>query len=198
MFTHTNRFYFTTMLCFSLTIHAQSQGNPLKFIQGENTYVISQDIDSITLNREPFAMRYFCKPYNGKKQKFYAAQVAVLTNRADLRSFHVGSSMEDNPFFAPGTGMAPGESGLYENIFIGDSGHHYLFYESEKGKRVTLIAKTKKFLELEWNVRGVFEGKDMTFSKFPRSVLYFAIFIDGNLNNTIDENEFQVVKVNFK
>src|SRR5688572_25728336 len=98
MFTRTMftkiRFVFTIMLCFSLTVYAQSQGNSLNFLQGENTYVISRDIDSITLNREPFAIRYFSKAYSGKKKKFYAAQVAVLTNRADLRSFQVGSSME--------------------------------------------------------------------------------------------------------
>jgi hypothetical protein len=62
-----------------------------------------------------------------------------------------------------------------------------------------LIAKSKKILVLEWKVTGAFfEGKDISFSELPVSALYFALFIDTNLNNSIDENELRIVQVKFR
>src|SRR5688572_22840806 len=98
-------------------VTGQSQSS-LKFIQGEKTQTINKSSGSITLNREGFSIRYFCKPYNGKKKKFYSAQVAVLTNPIDTSLFRIGKGMEENPYFAMGTGMAPGENGFYDEIFI--------------------------------------------------------------------------------
>jgi len=185
------------LLLLAGVVTGQSQSS-LKFIQSEKIQTINNSSGSVTLNREGFSIRYFCKPYNGKKKKFYSAQVAILTNPIDTSLFRVGKGMEENPYFAMGTGMAPGESGFYDALFITSEGHHYLYYESEKDKRVTLISKTKKLLELEWKIKGAYAGGDeIAFTDLRFSTLYFVIFIDSNLNNRIDINECKIVSAQF-
>lgn len=178
-------------------VTGQSQ-SPVTFVQGDNVQTISGSSGSVSLKREGFSIRYFSKPYNAKKKKFYSAQVAVLTNPIDTSLFRIGKSMEENPYFAMGTGMAPGENGWYDAIFISSEGHHYLYYASEKDKRVSLISKTKKILELEWKIKGAYAGgEEITFADLRFSALYLVIFIDNNLNNSIDPNECKIVSVQF-
>jgi hypothetical protein len=189
---------FSVMLLLLAGIVTGQSQSSVKFIQGEKIQNINKSRGSVTLNREGFSIRYFSKPYNAKKKKFYSAQVAVLTNPIDTSLFRVGKSMQENPYFATGTGMAPGENGFYDEIFISSEGHHYLYYASEKDKRVSLISKTKKLLELEWKIKSAYAGGDeIAFTDLQFSTLYFVIFIDSNLNNRIDSNECKIVQVQF-
>jgi len=178
-------------------VTGQSQSS-VTFIQGEKSQAVNNSRGLVTLNREGFSIRYFCKRYNGKTKKFYSAQVAILTNPIDTSLFRIGKSTEENPYFAMGTGMAPGENGFYESVFITSEGHHYLYYASEKDKRVSLISKTKKLLELEWKIKGAYAGGDeIAFTDLRFSILYLVIFIDNDLNNRIGLNECKIIQVQF-
>ena len=137
---------------FLLTINLSCFGqenitNSITFIQGDSLYKINKSSDTIRLDRKPFSIRYFGKRYDDKNEKFYSARVAVLDNPNDTLSLKIGQKTKDIPYFEPGTGMAPGENNMYYTIFITNSGHHYLTYESEKEKRVNLISKNKDELE---------------------------------------------------
>ena len=173
--------------------------NNVKFIQGDSVYLINKNIDSILIERKPFALRYFCKTYNEKKEEFNSAQIAVLENSADTNFLKVGKSTNGNPYFEQGTGMAPGNNEMYDTVFITNTGHNYLVYENEKKKRVFLISKGKNMLELEWRITAAhYEEKDVQFSELKLSTLYFVIYIDRNLNEIIDKDELKIVKVIFK
>ncbi|MEI7979452.1 MAG: hypothetical protein WCI53_11455 [Bacteroidota bacterium] len=177
----------------------ESNFNSITFIQGDSLYKINKNSDSINLERNPFSIRYFCKQYNGSKEKFYSARVAVLQNPEDTICLKIGQNTKQVPYFEPGTGMAPGENGMYDTLFVTNSGHHYLTYENEKDKRALLISKNKDLLELEWKISAAFYNeKDVTFSELSLSSLYFIIFIDNNLNGVINKDELKIIKTIFK
>ena len=189
---------------FLLTISSSCFGqeniiNSITFVQGDSLYKINKNTDSIILDRKPFSLRYFGKEYDEKNEKFYSAQIAVLDNPNDTLIIKIGKNTKDIPYFEPGTGMAPGENGLYDTIFIINTGHHYLTYENEKEKRVFRISKNKEALELEWKISAAFyEEKDVQFSDLKISTLYFVVFIDNNLNGIIDNDELKIVRTTFK
>jgi hypothetical protein len=173
--------------------------NSITFVQGDSIYNINKNSDSVKLERKPFSIRYFCKQYDSKNEKFYSAQVATLDNPYDTLILKIGQKTKDIPYFEPGTGMAPGENGMYETIFISNSGHHYLTYENEKDKRVFKISKHKEVLELEWKISDAFyDEKEVQFSELKISTLYFVFFIDNNLNEIIDNDELKVITAKFK
>jgi hypothetical protein len=171
----------------ALTSHSQENiTNSITFIQGDNTFKIVKRSDSIVLKRKPFALRYFGKHYDTKAEKFYSARVVILDNPSDTLNLTIGKNIKGIPYFEPGTGMAPGENGRYDTAFIGNTGHHYLTYENENEKRVTLISKTSDILELEWKILAVYyDEKDTQFSDLKLTDLYFVVFIDKNLDASV-------------
>ena len=201
----THKFNFTIFVSlFLLTISSSCFGqenttNSITFVQGDSLYKINKNTDFIKLDRKPFSLRYFGKQYDEKNEKFYSAQVAVLDNPNDTLIIKIGQNTKDIPYFEQGTGMAPGENGMYDTIFITNTGHHYLTYENEKEKRVFIISKNKEVLEFEWKISAAFyEEKDVQFSELKISTLYFVIFIDSNLNGIIDNDELKIVRATFK
>ena len=176
--------------------HAQK----IKFLQADVVYAVgTNDIDSITIDRKPFSLRYFCKQYDEAGEKFYSAQIAVLENEADLKAVKMGAQSATIPFFEPGTGMAPGTNGMYDTMVISNAANHYLTYENDTAKRTYLVTKGKDDLELEWKISAVtYQGKDLSFSALPLDHFYFVIFIDHNLNQIIDAGELTIVKVKLK
>ncbi|MEW6468405.1 MAG: hypothetical protein AB1458_05740 [Bacteroidota bacterium] len=174
--------------------------NTIKFIQGDSTCIISGFPDSITLDKKPFALRYYCKVYNSKKGKFYSAQVAILDNATDTAFAKVGQKLEDIPYFQMGTGFASIKGKGYDTAFVSASGHHYLFYENEKDKRVTRVATHPGgVLELEWRILALnHDGENVSFHELRTDNLYFVIFIDQNLNGVIDKSELKIMKIKFR
>jgi hypothetical protein len=193
-------FYLCIMCSFFIsnkTVAQNQNFNTITFTQGDSVYKINKRTDSILLKRNPFAIKYFGLNYNEKK--FYAAQIAVLNDPKDTLILKIGQRTKNIPYFEAGTGMAPGENNRYDTIVVSNVGHHYLYYESEKEKRVTLISKQKGFLELEWKISAAsFEEKDFQFSELPLQRLFFVVFIDRNLNEIIDKNELKIIQVKFK
>lgn len=186
------------ILIISTSLSVVAQG-PISFIQNGQIITVSKNSESIQLEKNPFAIRYFAKQYNSKKEKFYAAQFAVLEKASDTAFAKIGSAIQDIPYFQPGTGLAADENGMYSEIFIANDGHHYLTYESEEDKRAKFISKNNDLLELEWDISGVFyENKDLQFSQLQLSTVYFVVLIDGNLNGKIDKEELKIIQITFK
>lgn len=201
----TNKLYFeiiTTIFILTLTCKSNGQEvvtNKITFLQDDSSFVITKSSGSILLDRKPFRIRYFGKQYDDKNEKFYSAQIAILENPGDTFQLRLGQLTKDISYFEPGTGMAPGENGMYETIYITNTGHHYLTYESENDKRADLISKSGDKLELEWKISAAFyQDKDVQFSELKLSSLYFIIFIDDDLNRIIDKDELRIVNAIFR
>lgn len=168
------------------------------FHQDNRTFLISKQSDSLVLERNPFSIHYYGKKYNSKKEKFYSAQIAILDNAEDTLLLKSGKPTYEIPFFEPGSGLAPYENGMYDTVFITNSGHHYLIYENENEKRVNLISQIENYNEFEWKIKAVhYQGKNISLSDITINTLYFVIFMDRNLNEIIDTNELKIVTIHF-
>ncbi|MEC5394353.1 hypothetical protein [Bergeyella sp. RCAD1439] len=197
-----NHFLKTWISAFAFVLTGQSYAqkaliNKITFLQDDRSFAVEENSGTVFLERKPFKIRYFGQIYTPAKQKFYATQVAVLENKEN--TLPLGQSVEATSYFAPGTGMAPGENERYDTVYITNSGHHYLLYENEKEKRVDLVSKSKGGCEFEWNIAGAFyQDQDVPFSELPLSSLYFMIFTDQNLNGVIDHGELKTINVVFQ
>ncbi len=190
---------FLSFLSFAIDSLGQELFQKITFLQGDSSYIVFIDNDSIKIERKPFSVRFFCKKYEEKNEKFYSVQVAILDECYDTLLLKVGQKTINIPFFEPGTGMAPGENNMYDSIFISNEGHHYLTYENDKEKRVFLISSNENILELEWKIFGAFyRDNSVSFSDLKLPFLYFIVFADRNLNGIIDNNELKKIKVVFK
>ncbi len=192
------------LLVFTFSLAIKSLGQTgikpnLTFIQGDSLYKTNKNSNSILLERKPFFLRYFGKKYDGKNEKYYAAQIAVLENPNDTLNLKIGTNTKDFSFFEPGTGMAPGYNNMYDTLVITNSGHHFLTYENEKDKRVFLISKNKEILELEWRISAAsYNEKDFQFADLKLNTLYFVVLQDYNFNEIIDNGELKIITINFK
>lgn len=124
--------------------------------------------------------------------------IAIMTPQ-ELIKIKTGKKITKYPFFALGSGMAPGNNERYDTAFVTNFGFHYLTYENSKNKRVDLISDYKDLLQLEWKIMA-FNYKKINYSinNSPLNALMFVILIDANLNGIIDKGELHIVKVIFK
>jgi hypothetical protein len=193
---------FTMCCALAFTFKAKGQrvqSNHLTFIQGDSSYVITDNIDTIQLARKPFSLRYFGRRYDEKNEQFYAAQIAVLGHQDNTPQLKVGQRAGQLAYFEPGTGIAPGVNERYDTLYITNTGHHYLTYENEHAKRVDLVSTSEESLELEWRIEAAFyEDKDVQFTELALASLCFIVFIDKNLDDIIDLGELKTVIVQFR
>lgn len=189
-----------SLFTISLTNFAQENvNNSITFMQGDSIYKINNKTDLVNLERKPFSIRYFSKPYDSKNRQFYSVQVAILQDPIDTLILKIGQNTENISYFEPGTGMAQGSNGMYDTIVITNTAHHYLTYENENDKKVYLISENKDNLELEWKISAAYyEEKDVQFIDLKLSTLYFVFFIDNNLNGIIENGELKTVITKLK
>lgn len=183
---------------YSISCFAQ-QNHTIRFIQNEKITELNSFKQSLIIEKKPFAIRFFCKPYDTKNEKFYATQIAVIDNEETFNKIKIGDAAEKYPFFEAGTGMAPNESGFYDAVFINNEAHHYIYYDNESDKRANLISKQNDIIELEWQINKFFYNeKEADLTELPFKTLFFVIFIDANLNKRMEQDEIHLVQVQFK
>lgn len=183
---------------YSISCFAQ-QNQTIRLIQNEKIIELNSFKQSLIIEKKPFAIRFFCKPYDTKNEKFYATQIAVIDNEETFNKIKIGDVAEKYPFFEAGTGMAPNESGFYDAVFINNEAHHYIYYDNESDKRANLISKQNDIIELEWQINKFFHNeKEADLTELPFKTLFFVIFIDANLNKRMEQDEIHLVQVQFK
>lgn len=147
-------------------------------------------VDTVTLKRAVFAIRFETNKYNEKKKKFYATQIAAVTHDSCVAFVKMGAVVDHIPFFSSGTGLAAEEFG-YSSVFIDDEAHHYIFYSNEKERRAELLSTNADKVQLRWNIPMAFyNGENLSFEALPISHFYLIFFNDANLNKVVDEGEF--------
>lgn len=165
----------------------------------QNSVSIEQDgklfssinmFDTIQLKRVAFVIRFDTNKYNARKKKLYATRIAAVTHDSGVAFVKMGQSVDNIPFFSIGTGLAAEEFG-YNNLFIDDEAHHYIFYSNEKERRAELISTNGDKVQLLWNIPMAFyKGEDVSFEALPINSFYLIFFNDSNLNKVVDEGEF--------
>ena len=177
-------------------LQAQKKGET-KFYQNEKRIIVIKD-KVVALKKMPFAVSFSHKKYNEQTESFYAVQIAVLKNKSDLEILKVGSHTDEIPFFKSGSGYAASENLVDDNLYIGNTGHHYLYYTDEKNKRVDLLKNERNDYEGIWHINTFNDIETSTsarMSKYKGKELYFVIFKDENLNQIINEGEFEIYTI---
>lgn len=166
--------------------------------QGDRMIKLEELESSLTLNPAPFSIVFTNRPYNFKAKQFYAAQIGATKNKAAYDPVTEGQSSGSVPFFRLGTGMAAGEGNRYTSLILNDEGHHYLGYGENNDTRLNLIKrKANGLLELEFPIEQISDGSEMPVSEIAGRELYLLIYMDRNLNNTIDRGELRKVILQF-
>ena len=166
-------------------------------IQNGKTITPTTLYDTIKLNRDSFSIRFNCRKYDDKANKFQAVQIAAVTEDSCLHFIRAGQQLNDIPFFQTGTGLAAEEFG-YNNLFIDNEAHHYITYTDDKDRRAILILQNDQVLTLEWKLPMAFyKGEDVSFKNLPVNKIHLLLVNNDNLNTTIDEGEYVVLTVIF-
>ena len=168
-------------------------------VQDDKKQVLTETSETITLKNEPFKIQFYNKAYNPEEKRFYATQIAALDSKEALESLQTGLETGETSVFSPGTGMAPAQSGQYDDFIVNNYGHHYLFFENEERKRVQKTGIKEDLLLLEFSVNSVLkEGETFQLGEDDISTLHIAILTDRNLNKTIDEGELHKIIITLK
>ncbi len=168
------------------------------FQNGEESKINSLN-EAVEVDRQGFSLRFYNKRYNPKSEEFYSAQIAAFLDKSELDKIMVGMEKADLPYFEPGSGMAPSQSGKYESLIFKNNGHHFTIYENSESKRLNLISESDEILKLEFEINQLFyEGKQVEMKDTDLDEFYIAVLIDRNLNGIIDEAELNKLTIKLK
>jgi|GEM_PF-360868 len=196
-----NKFLLALALGFSTFTLVQAQELTTKNIlvkQGDTTLVIHQKTQNITLKPERFSLEFLNKPYQDRKELFYAAKVLV-TDNSSLENQYESQSFDDIAFFSPGTGFAASFDQEHNFPYLSEDGHQYLYYATDSDKRINKIGQQKEWDIYQWNLDGVnIDGNEITWNNYRIGELYLYVVVDRNLNNRIDPDEHHLIRIHFK
>ncbi len=158
--------------------------------QNEKERAVSFQNEVIEIDKNKFALHFYNKPYDAENKAFYATQIALFYSAAHMPVLEPGKSVDSVACFSTGTGLATARSGKYESLSFDTSGHHYLFYQNEKSKRVKLLHASDDILKLEFEIDSLnFMGHTVAMSEIQISEFYLLLFTDKNLDKRIDKGE---------
>ncbi len=181
------------------SIYGPASVNDVYLLQRNSVFLLEQPAAKIYLDREPFALRFFQRPYNnGSDKKYHAARIAVVLDRPLFDAVQVGSALDEFPMFQPGTGMAA-RTGGYDSVFISETGHHYVYYQNAANNRAQLIERLGNgLLNLNFLVSAIkLNGVNYPMADVPTERMFFIIVIDRNLDGVIQEGELTKLEAVF-
>jgi len=189
------------MVCSLLASFGNAQEyttNNLIIKQGNKTFTINEADQTITLRPEEFSIEYLNKPYQEKKNLFYAAQALVTDSSADV-NFQEGIKIESIPYFEPGSGFAAEKNQVIYYPFLSYDGHQYLYYVSNNEKRVDKIGTSGNWDIYKWTLKGIYQyDAEMDWNIYDNDQVHIALIIDRNLDGILQKGEFFNIHINFK
>ncbi|WP_010249895.1 hypothetical protein [Myroides injenensis] len=170
----------------------------LKITQGNKSIILNKKSNKITLKRDTFSIDYLNKSYLVGNGKFRAAQVLVTEDKLATKNYE-GISLQDLSFFSPGTGFAPAIDNNKNYPINSTKGHQYLFYASEKDKRVEKVGTSAEWDIYQWTIHGLYQNSELNdWKNLETKQIYIYFFIDYNLNQIIDKGEYHLIRIKFK
>ncbi|MFO8086599.1 MAG: hypothetical protein R6T91_02170 [Bacteroidales bacterium] len=193
------------ILLFIVAISGCSIFKPATKTTGANIYINGIDIPGgkteLSIEKEGFSIEFSVFPYSASEKQRHAAQIAATADASNLKYFEEGAIDRLNPFLSDlGTGIATERYKGYDCMYIRDSGHHYIYYKSDRDKRAELVKKARNGkVRLRWDVNCFYtEDRRVKIKDSDIDTIYLMIFIDENLNNKIDTNEYSLITLNFE
>jgi hypothetical protein len=171
---------------------------PITVQQENRRSTPGKDFEIITLKRDEFSLLFDSQLYDEQKKLYHAANIVVTTNEQTLAGIKVGLKTVDSPYLEPGSGLAGGELG-YDAVSIDAVGEHYVYYANAKDHRAELRQiNPDGTRRLEWKISKVMENEQEILLRDSKlNTLYFAVFIDKNLNEEIEAGELAKLAISF-
>ncbi|MDB4161776.1 hypothetical protein N9772_05365 [Bacteroidia bacterium] len=155
--------------------------------------------DKVTIVKSKFSIRFYNYGYDDKLR--YHARLRVTEHKRNFKKNKIGSITNDfsNVPFSNGWGIASQSNG-YKRLWFLENGFHYLYYKNDKDRTVKLIERADNLLKLDFEINNftIGEGSLNGIEDIPTDQFYLAIYIDRNLNNTIDKGELFKCKLVFR
>ena len=182
-----------------------AEDQPIYIYQSRKEQRITKKADTINLKKKSFSIR----SYNRVRDlnNYNTTQIAVFLTDSNFKKITTGVPTKNTPCFSPGTGYAMHVDGS-DKYFLFETdnspGHHYLYYENLNSRRLNLIEDLGDLLKLEFEVNQFhIRNLDNTITEIPISntdieKFYLAIFMDYNLNDTIDVGELHKLTIHLK
>jgi hypothetical protein len=171
---------------------------PVTVRQGSFSRSPGYDFDTLTIRRDAFSLIFNSHPYGTKQKQFQAAQIVVTTNPQALARIKVGLQGADSPYL-PERALASDETeyrGIMPDI---EAANHYLYYDSPTDRRTELVqTRPDGTRQLEWKIAKVMVNEQaVPLADTQLRALYFAVFIDHNLNEVVEAGELAKLAVRF-
>jgi len=182
------------LFCSSL-LNAQSfTPNQLKIKQGNKIVTINNTDQTISLKREQFSIQFLNQPYQEKKGLFYAARALVTDSKINLDLER--KLIDEIPYFEPGTGFEAEQNQLIHHPILSADGHQYLYYVSNKDKRVEKVGTAATWDIYQWNLEGVNQyDNDMDWNTYDNDEVNILFIVDRNLNGQLEKGEFHNLRI---
>ena len=162
-------------------------------------FLVEQPTSKIKIDREPFVLTFFQRPYNnGSDDNYYAVQIAVVLDRQLFNSMQVGGVLDEILMFQRGAGLAAGPGG-YSSLHISEAGHHYIYYQNAAKNRAQLVEHLNNgYLKLNFPISEItLDGESYTLADAPTVGVLFIIVINRNLDDVVLEGELTKIEVVF-
>ena len=162
-------------------------------------FLVEQPTSKIKIDREPFVLTFFQRPYNnGSDDNYYAVQIAVVLDRQLFNSMQVGGVLDEILMFQRGAGLAAGPGG-YSSLHISEAGHHYVYYQNAAKNRAQLVEHLNNgYLKFNFPISEItLDGESYTLADAPTVGVLFIIVIDRNLDDVVLEGELTKIEVVF-
>lgn len=171
--------------------------NNIVIKQGNQVFNIFDAEQTIKLKPTEFSIEYLNKPYQEKKNLFYAAQALVTDSPVDA-NLQEGMVIESIPSFEPGTGFAAEKNQIVSYPFLSFEGHQYLYYVSKNEKRVEKVGTSDNWDIYKWNLKGVYQyDAEMEWNMYDNNQVHITLIIDRNLDGILQNGEFFNLHIEF-
>lgn len=107
--------------------------------------------------------------------------------------------IESIQYFEAGTGFAAEKNQVIYYPILSYDGHQYLYYVSNKEKRVDKIGTSGNWDIYKWTLKGVYQyDAEMDWNIYDNDQVHIALIIDRNLDGILQKDEFFNIHINFK
>ncbi|WP_314241040.1 hypothetical protein [Empedobacter tilapiae] len=172
--------------------------NNIVIKQDNQVFNIYDAEQTIKLRPAEFSIEYLNKPYQEKKNLFYAAQALVTDSTVDT-NLQEGVRIDNIPYFEPGTGFAAEKNQVIYYPFLSSDGHQYLYYVSNKDKRVEKTGTSNNWDIYKWTLKGVYQyDAEMDWNIYDNTEVNIILIIDRNLDGILQKGEFFNIHIDFQ
>ncbi len=169
----------------------------LQLIQGADVLDV-EDMSEVEIDRKPFIFRFPLEEYDEDNRKWYSSRITASLND-DIFSVEDGMDLYSVSFFSPGAGLAT--SNIYSSLYINDRACHYIIFSADepvyqRAVQIGILPDGRNLLE--WEISYINSDNNSYVEDTEIQEIFLIYFVDRNLNNILDSDEYIRFRLKFK